>query len=282
VSILGQRNQRISICRHPLPYAVAATLGVLAIALGTSAANAQSFTPRAVGTGGPPLTYGFWALPAPAGDGYHHLYQSVVPTNVPTAGPGQAAPAYFYATQWYSANNLSVGGYMGLQTDGQGKKAIFSWWGGINGHGPGISRAFSGEGSGWQNIIPYEWQALHSYKLSVNQSSSTSTGLWFTATVHDVQSNVSSTIGSIEIPSSFGGIYQYINNFVEWYAPTQVACANYPLSDVTFSAPRGREQAGLATRIAAPDSPPSATPDGPACSVITNRLTTMEHVNGTQ
>jgi Domain of unknown function (DUF3472) len=281
VSTLGRRSEPQSICRRLLSYTVTATLGVLGLIVGPGAANAQPITPKAVAPVGPPQTYSYWTLPVPAGNGYNRLYQTVTPSNMPAAGPGQAAPAYFYAMQWYNANDLSVGGYIGLQTDDQGKKAIFSWWGGINGHGPGISQPFSGEGSGWQTIIPYDWQARRSYRLNVNHSSTTSSGSWFTATVVDVQANRTSTIGTIEIPSSFGGIYQYINNFVEWYGPAQAGCTNYPHSDVTFSAPQGREQVGRTTTTAAAGNPPSATPNGPGCSAVTDDIASMEHINGT-
>jgi hypothetical protein len=235
----------------------------------------------AVVSTGPPQTYSYWTLPPSSGKGYDRLYQTVTPNNMPLASPGQAVPAYFYATQWYNASNLSDGGYVGLQTDSQGKKAIFSWWGATTGYGPGISRPFSGEGVGWQNIISYNWQAGHAYRLTVNHGSTTTTGMWFTATILDVQSNRSSTIGSVQIPTSFGGIYEYINNFVEWYGPTQSACTSYPISDVTFSAPHGRDRVGTPTVTAAPGIPPSGTPNGPACSGVTDNVVSMQHVNGT-
>lgn len=183
--------------------------------------------------------------------------------------------------QWYNADNTTEGGYVGLQTDNQGKRVIFSWWGGINGRSSGISGPFSGEGSGWQTLISYNWQPGHSYRLTVNNSSNTSSDAWFTATILDVQSNRTSTIGSIEIPTSFGGIYTQINDFVEWYGPQQSGCSSYPLSDVTFSVPRARDLVNHPMVTAAAGNPPSATPNGPACSGVTNYGTSMDHLNGT-
>ena len=145
----------------------------------------------------------------------------------------------------------------------------------------GTSAPFSAEGTGWQTLISYNWQSGHAYRLNVNNTSTTSSGTWFTATILDVQSNRTSTIGSIEIPTSLGGIYPYINNFVEWYGPAQSGCAGYPLSQVTFSAPKGRDLTSHPVVTSAAGIPPSATPNGPACSGVANSGTSMQHVNGT-
>ncbi|HLY83639.1 MAG TPA: DUF3472 domain-containing protein, partial [Acidimicrobiales bacterium] len=277
VSTFQRGSEHRSNSRRLMPYGIGTALGLLGLIVGSGSAIAQTQRPAPLPTnvaslsaaGGlattapaPPQTYSYWTLPTSSVTGYYRVSQNVTPDNMPTASAGQGAPTYFYAMQWYNAGNLAEGGYTGLQTDSQGKKAIFSWWGGINGHSSGISQPFGAEGVGWQTIIPYNWQAGHTYKLTVNNTSTTSSGVWFTATILDVQTNRTSTIGSIEIPSSLGGIWEYLNNFVEWYGAAQPACAGYPLSQVTFSAPRGRDKAGDATVSSAAGVPPSSTPNG--------------------
>jgi hypothetical protein len=248
----------------------------------SNVARPRLATNLALDTPSPPQTYSYWTFPSTPAGGYRRLYQVVSPMNDPVASAGQATQAYFYAMQWYNTGAPSYGGYMGLQSDSQGKRAIFSWFGGINGHGPGISQAFSGEGVGWQTMISYNWQAGRTYRLNVAYSSTTSTGYWYTATIVDTQANKTSTIGTIEFPQSFGGLQQYVNNFVEWYGATLPTCSGYPWSNVTFSAPSGRGPSGSPTIASAPGSPPSGTPDGPACSGVTNNLSSMNHVNGTR
>lgn len=179
--------------------------------------------------------------------------------------------------------DLSKGGYTGLQTDGNGKRAIYSQFGGINGYGPGVSEPFGGEGTGWQTYIPFGWVAGDSYVPFVYYDYSTNDGgSWFTTTITDVNAHTYYDIGTIEIPQSYQSIYPYdINNFVEWYGPYTYSCSTYPYSNVDFSTPYGTARAGGVGVYANRRNPPSATPYGNQCSVVYLYSNGMEHVNGT-
>jgi hypothetical protein len=194
--------------------------------------------------------------------------------------PGQNSQAYYYAMQWYDYGNGSEGGYMGLQTDSNGQRAIFSEFGGISGYGPGTSQSFSNEGNGWQTLIPFSWSGGTTYEYYTYYNYTTSTGSWFTSEIINVTSNTYYTIGTIEIPVSYGSAQRYINNFVEWYGPPALNCSYYPYSDVTFNAVRGAARSGNTYVNASPSNPPSATPNGSECSGVTNHVTSMEHFNG--
>lgn len=230
-----------------------------------------------------PGTYSFWLLPpSPVGD-YNELTDTITPHNIPmVANSGQLSPEYFYAIEFYNYNPSSSGqetGYMGLQIKPSGEDAIFSWWGASSGtvaNSSGISDQFTNEGTGWHDLIPYDWQANNTYKFSVFYTETTSNGSWFEATVEDTTTGVTTEIGTLEIPVSYESLGDYVVNFVEWFGPHTDSCSAYPWSDVVFSAPQAIARAG--------DSPVVASANGTsaaACGSVDNYQTSMEHFNGT-
>src|SRR5947207_4890870 len=111
---------------NPLPGPVATMLGrltnrLLIVALALLAGGTSWPTPAvAVGPHG---TYSDWSLP---GSGYYNIDTPIFPSNDPRPAPGQVSQAYFYSAQFGFVHG--PGGYIGIQTDGRGKRAIFSIW----------------------------------------------------------------------------------------------------------------------------------------------------------
>src|SRR5690242_17244681 len=104
----------------------------------------------------PQGTYSDWALP---GSGYYNIDTPIFPSNDPRPAPGQQNQAYFYSSQFGFTNG--PGGYVGIQTDANGKRAVFSIWD-ANGVScssvrGAICQRFTGEGDGYQTMIPYNW-----------------------------------------------------------------------------------------------------------------------------
>jgi hypothetical protein len=118
---------------------------------------------------GPQGTYTDWWLPNLPAEGFFNIDGYITPVNEPTVGPGQVQFAYFYSSQFGIVDG--DGGYIGIQTDGNGKRAIFSIWG-ANGAqcadvAGAICQPFTGEGDGYQTLVPYEWVPGHRYRTRV-------------------------------------------------------------------------------------------------------------------
>lgn len=164
------------------------------------------------------------------------LVQVITPLNLPAAEAGQAAPAYFYAAQFWFENDGGCGGYMGLQVDTGSdpapRKAIFSVWCALTAWGPGLARPFSNEGNGYQTLVPFTWEAGRSYQLRLEQSAPTQ----WTAYVDDAQSGIASTIGTVQVPTQWGLLQPYTANFVEFYGARPSSCLAQPRAAVRFSA----------------------------------------------
>ncbi len=140
----------------------------------------------------------------------------------------------------------TVQSYIGLQTDGTGqngtdigKMAIFSIWN-ATGATPGATGSwcapFSGEGSGYSCRIAYPWVAGHEYQLLV--TTNTTATLW-AGYVTDTTTNTQTFLGSIST------VPEWLTNsgitFTEYYGPSEPSCADFPLSQVTWSNPTAND-----------------------------------------
>lgn len=105
-------------------------------------------------------------LPAPKGD-IGELSYAITP--IAHGEPD----GYFWAFQFAVAGgDIPTGGYFGIQNNHSSLKqrcAIFSLWqadGGQKSLVPGsICQPFSGEGNGWQSLIPFNWVKDKTYRL---------------------------------------------------------------------------------------------------------------------
>lgn len=198
-------------------------------------------------------SYSDWKHPTASADdqvaGWGVLRQQIVPHNVPVAEAGQGPPSWFYALTFGILNG--DGGYVGIQTDSGGQRAIFSIWHAVDATaGPGATAsAFSGEGNGYQILLPYAWDASHVYEVEVRfliESGllSTDPRTW-EGYITNLTTGVRTYIGKIRTPhdwTSSGG-EQRLNyhpaNFVEWYPWSEDrACTAFPYSSVSFRSPR--------------------------------------------
>jgi len=149
---------------------------------------------------------------------------------------------YFWAHQAGFINGDTV--YLGLQTLGEspdgstGKVAIFSIWNALSASGPGIARRFSGEGVGFQTLVPYDWRAGQKYRLRVFQSGENRKGTQWTSTVRNEADGKEMEIGTITVPAKWGLLGNWSVMWSERYTGPEVkSCNDVGLSRVLFEQP---------------------------------------------
>lgn len=173
------------------------------------------------------------------GQGYFNIDTPLFPSNDPTAGPGQVNPAYFYSSQFSFTGG--PGGYIGIQKDVNGKRAIFSIWGAnaaCCSTEPGaICRPFGGEGEGYQTMIPFNWVAGHSYRTRVWTVSKDNAGEWWLGALIDDTARFEKIIGTIRVPHGRGWLGSWMVTWTEFYGPQAASCKELPLSVVFFGRP---------------------------------------------
>ena len=202
-----------------------------------------------VGTQG---TYSDWIFPDMPAGGFQEIEDMIYPANDPAAKPGQVAQAYFYSSQFGIVSG--DGGYIGIQTDTGNspapKKAIFSIWGANAARCSTVEGAlcqpFTGEGDGYQTLIPYEWVAGHQYRTRVRALDSDAGGDWWVGEITDETTGDTQIVGYIRVPSVYEGLSYYVINWVEWYAPQAETCDQLPSSTVYFSPARANGGAYVA------------------------------------
>lgn len=231
---------RTSLCANAL-------IAAIALCLAADSAGAQ------VGIQG---TYSWWTFQNPPAAGFITAESRISPSNVPAAGPGQVPPWLYYS--WYFTLVDGDGAYIGIQKDPQvppaNKKAIFSMWGAtaaicspVEG---AICQPFTGEGEGYQTLIPYNWVAGHRYRVRVRQISTGSAGDWWAGQIKDETTGVTTLIGKIRVPPVYRRINSWSVHFVEWYGPRPDTCGELPESTVYVFRPR----AGNGTYATGPDN----------------------------
>src|SRR5262249_9370340 len=116
-------------------------------------------------------TYTWWQHLSPPASGFRMMRSWIFVEHEPASRPGQAPPAYLHSYQFHFNAAGSDGGYIGLQKDSQGMRAIFSVWGATGATCspvPGaICRPFGGEGTGYQTMVPYTWHGGSFYIFQV-------------------------------------------------------------------------------------------------------------------
>jgi hypothetical protein len=151
---------------------------------------------------------------------------------------------YFWAHQW-SFQGGDVG-YFGLQAhdlrdDGStGKLAVFSVWSAVGcADNPGCHGGVEGTPF-WTCRLGYEWVAGRTYRLGLNRT----TPGWWRAWVTDVAAGATAVVGSIQVPSRWGGLDLAARDSLVWTefyganAPGGVAsCDLIPHATVRFGVP---------------------------------------------
>lgn len=177
-------------------------------------------------------TYSNFAWPYKA-EGYSVLGWTLTPESDPSP------QGFFWANQFGIKNSSpDSGGYAGLQTStlSRSKKvAIFSIWNAVGAVSPGTAQPFGGEGVGYQTVIDYDWQVGTSYRFKVASAGSSLIGndLW-SATIQNLATGVITTIGTIEVPGSWGKLNDQVISFTEYFYGNISDCSNIPYAAATF------------------------------------------------
>lgn len=117
---------------------------------------------------------------------------------------------YYWANQFYFKQG--DGGYIGLQNRGDGTHAFnYSIWSAKGWKGDNCSY-FGHEGSGVQCQVVVPWKTGHQYKLDVTKNGNLVTGV-----VTDLMDGTETTVGIIEVPTTFGKL-NGSSGFVEEYS----------------------------------------------------------------
>jgi len=184
-------------------------------------------------------TYSHWTLPNMPSGGFYNIDGYIFPSNDPLPSSGQVYPAYFFSNQFTFVGGQ--GGYIGLQKDANGKRAIFSIWetNGVqcSGVAGAICRPFSGEGVGHQTMIPFNWQAGRSYRMRVWVAGTDAGGEWWVGAVQDTTTGVETQIGLIRVPFGRGWLGNWVSTWVEWYGAQVSDCGQLPGATTYFGAP---------------------------------------------
>lgn len=183
--------------------------------------------------------YTNWNWPATT-NGYTSMAHSLkIESNDPTT-------SYFWSHQYKIKNG--DGGYIGLQSNGRrvdgtrGKTAVFSIFSsGIAGTKGACSveqAGFDGyDTSGTSCRIAYEWKTGVVYQLRVAQTSTDSTGKWWSAWVKDTSNGTETFIAQIKVPMAWMGLDSWSVMWTEYFGPEKSTCAGIPYSRVRFYTP---------------------------------------------
>ena len=214
--------------------AVGLTLSLLALSLqGLERANAAEQHANA-------NVYAFWKFDP--NSGFRDIEQKIKVR--------KKAPFTFWA-QFWRWTGQDVGGYVGLQTDGNrfdgstGETAIFSLWDASDAKGPSCG-TFGGEGVGYSCRLAYPIKTKHSYRLRVERGRPTEQGQWWRAAIKNMTSGRTRTIGSIRVASGFTLMGEPMN-FSEYFGPA-VPCDEVPVSVALWSAPGAQKKHGGGSR----------------------------------
>ncbi len=184
-------------------------------------------------------TYSTFTWPETS-QGYTEFEWSMTPMSDPSP------QGFYWATdftfKWSGQKDKNANhspGYVGLQTSRSmlGKKAaVFSIWHAKSGSSTGLAKPFDHEGSGYQTMIPYDWKVGQEYKFKLRYigQNGAKDRVW-TATVHDVSQNVTQTIGTINVPQTWGGLNSHTGSWTEYFAGTITTCDTIPYTAMKFT-----------------------------------------------
>lgn len=144
------------------------------------------------------------------------------------------APATQWVMTWAWVADPAHGGYLGFNTDENGKgQALFSLWNASEATG-GICKEFGGEGVGWSCRTPFDIKPNVFYQLRLALTKSDGDGAWWGAWIYenpDADAPKEIYLGEIKVKPEMNTIRgNSINNFSEYYGITQEKCGTVPLS----------------------------------------------------
>jgi hypothetical protein len=227
---------------------------------------------------GPQGTYSDWQQASSPSNGFFNLDITVFPGNEPDV----SHHGIFYAHQF--GIRAGAGGYVGLQKDGNGKRAIFSIWDALAAGGPGEGQPcgenappcagpFGGEGEGYQTMVPFEWEAGHYYTYRVWVLGSDTSGTWWGGWIID-EEGAETFIGEIKVPASWQWLDGYSITWVEYYANSAASCSELGYSVVYFDHPTGDADGSSA------GAPSNHYGSGVCSSLITDYGNWAQHESG--
>ena len=166
-------------------------------------------------------TYTTWSWPSTP-TGHAEMRWEVEPRTDPSP------VGYFWSHQVALLGGEAA--YVGLQTQGSdpaGKIAIFSVWGALEAEGPEAARPFSGEGTGMQVLIRYEWAPGRRERLALRADG----GGWWSAEVDGL------LVGRIRVDAAWHGLASTSIMWTERYAPPLRTCAEIGHAVAWFGTP---------------------------------------------
>jgi hypothetical protein len=165
----------------------------------------------------PPSPTVYRTVPA----GYSSFEHLVVPEVEPQPGAG-----YLWAHGFRLVGG--GGGHVGLQTDGNDKRAVFIIDGG---------RSAVGNGSGNGSAVAFPWVAGREYALRVW----TDEPGWWAALVQDQNDGREVEIGRIVVPSEWRRLSSWSVMSTEYLGAPLMSCDGVPPSSVVFGEPTANE-----------------------------------------
>ncbi len=159
------------------------------------------------------------------------------------------SPPYYWAMQGWFINGGPI--YMGLQSNGNsvsgvvGKTAVFSIFDtaieGTPGNCVVINNDFDGYAGrvGTSCRIPFQWEMNHKYQLTMSYHYINGNGRVWSGWVKDLNTGADTKIGSVNIPSNWGGLINQTTSWTEYFGADKESCVLFPLSRVRFTNPRG-------------------------------------------
>ena len=160
---------------------------------------------------------------------------------------------YFYANQFQM---LEVGnvrtGYTGIQERGSrvngtvGKTAVFSMFDAAIAATPSTSCSVEVGGNfdgyvgrnGTSCRIPYEYKLNVIYDTIIERGAIESDGTWWSGTIIDTSTGISTLIANIKVPPSWKGIGSRTTAFTEYFGGLPATCSQLQYTKVRFYTPR--------------------------------------------
>lgn len=151
----------------------------------------------------------------------------------------------FFMHGFWIVNGDSFGGYAGIQTHlttcnpgcvDYGHGFIFSVWGATGGTPAAGGTLVSGTENGrafYSIHFPFAWVAGHNYDITVGRSGTGLTDV--TATITDKTVPAAYPLGTLTVPSGWGGFLNQVNDLTEEYSPNSYAsCTDISPSRATW------------------------------------------------
>jgi hypothetical protein len=156
---------------------------------------------------------------------------------------------YFWA--WFYNFDNGDGTYIGLQTTGGPRMAIFSIWNAVEADGPACV-AFGGEGDGLSCRLPFNFEPGHVYRTRIRSLSDD----WWAGSIIDANTLEEYPIGSIRTRPGVSGIQGWAVSFTEYYGD-DVPCSDIGIAGAWFERPLANDGSLSGT--------PVGNAAGPAC-----------------